>query len=861
MQPDRSTSPRPRSLYGDLASALAVLMVVASVLGTLLVYRYFTHQAELAYQSKTSEYSAYLRDSLELPLWNLDDELIQKIGIAFAANSEISALVIRDDEQRVVYRQEKTDERQNRQKIVILHRGQAIGSVEIGLTRRVNEEHGRQLMLASVATTLLLIVVLIAATRWILSRMLKKPIESVIAATDDMVAGKYHAIDLPETYREFANILTGFKTMSDAVASREESLYQSNKQLAAEIAERKHAEEALRVSEERLHLATNAGSIGIWDWDVVNNHLLWDESMYILYGIRKDDFGGAYDAWTRTLHPEDRAYAEGEIQAALRGEREYAPEFRIVRPDGTIRNIKASSKTFYDDEGKPIRMIGTNYDLTSMRKAEEELRKYKDHLEDEVEQRTTDLVLARNAAEAANNAKSVFLANMSHELRTPLNAILGFSSLMRNDPDLSQSHRENLDIINRSGEHLLTLINDVLEMSKIEAGRVQLNNEAFNVGNMVRDVMDMMEIRSREKGLRLILDQSSQFPSYIKADEARLRQILINLVGNAVKFTQQGGVTVRLGVLAPLKDKLLIEVEDTGPGISIEEQQHLFQPFVQLGKPDAQKGTGLGLAITRQYAQLMGGTVGVNSTPGVGSTFRVELPFEKVDQVEIVIPQTVDAGEVVGLAPGQPDYRVLIVEDQLENRMLLVQLMQHLGIACKTAENGEEAVRLFEAWRPQLIWMDRRMPVMDGIEATRKIRALPDGGKVKIVAVTASVFTEQREEMLQAGMDDFVRKPYRFSEIYACLARQLGVRYLYEQGKGAEHETLGETLAPKRFMILPNELRQSLRQALESLDTERIDAVIEEVGHYDLRLQKTLSTFAGNFDYPAILRPLQQADG
>jgi PAS domain S-box-containing protein len=847
---------RPRSLYGDLVLALTLLIVAVSVSGTLLAYRYFSQQADATYRNKITEYSSYLRDSLELPLWNLDDELIEKIGSAFTANHEIAMLIIRDDQRRVVYRQDKPDERQIRNTISIRHRGQIIGSVEIGLSRRTYEEHGSQLLLVSVGTTLLLVAVLIAATRWILSRMLKQPIESVVAATDGMVAGQYHTIELPETYREFASILTGFKTMSDAVASREESLYQSNKQLAAEIAERKHAEAALRVSEERLHLATNAGKIGIWDWDVVNNHLLWDESMYTLYGIRKEDFGGAYDAWTRTLHPDDRAYTEGEIQAALRGEREYAPEFRIVRPDGTVRNIKASSKTFFDVEGKPVRMIGTNYDLTSIKKAEEELRKYKDHLEEEVEQRTTDLVIARNAAEAANNAKSVFLANMSHELRTPLNAILGFSSLMRNDASLSQAHRENLDIINRSGAHLLTLINDVLEMSKIEAGRVQLNNEPFNVGSMVRDVMDMMEIRAREKGLRLILDQSSQFPSYIKADESRLRQILINLVGNAVKFTEQGGVTVRLGLVNQTENRLLIEVEDTGPGISAEQQQHLFQPFVQLGKPDAQKGTGLGLTITRQYAQLMGGTVGVQSTLDVGSVFRVELPFEKVDHIEVEKPQAAGQGNIVGLMPGQPEYRVLITEDQMENRMLLVQLMNNIGIPCKTAENGEEAVRLFQEWKPHLIWMDRRMPVMDGIEATHRIRALPGGAEVKIVAVTASAFTEQREEMFKAGMDDFVRKPYRFDEIYETLERQLGVRYRYEQDAAQGLEGAATPLISEQLAALPQELKQALADALQSLDAERIASVIEQVGRYDPAVQKTLSRLVNNFDYPAILGPL-----
>ncbi|MDO8206530.1 MAG: ATP-binding protein [Gallionella sp.] len=463
---------------------------------------------------------------------------------------------------------------------------------------------------------------------------------------------------------------------------------------------------------------------------------------------------------------------------------------------------------------------------------------------------------ARDEAEAANKAKSVFLANMSHELRTPLNAILGFSSMMRKDPLLQHEQRENLDIINRSGEHLLTLINDVLEMAKIEAGRVQLENAPFDLGGMVRDVTDMMHMRAQEKGLRLLVDQSSEFPRYIKGDEARLRQILINLVGNAVKFTQQGGVTVRFGMKpnVPLK-RLLIEVEDTGPGIKPEDQDKIFEPFVQVEEIAAQKGTGLGLTITRQFIQLMGGTISIESTQGKGSTFRVELPVNMVAAADVVKPETTVKGDVVGMAPGQPEYRILIVEDQLENQLLLTRLMESIGLPVKVAENGELALELFQSWQPHLIWMDRRMPVMDGLEAARRIRQLPGGTDVKIVAVTASAFMEQRDEMLRAGMDDFVRKPYRFNEVYETLSKQLGLQYVYSD---TEAEDVNEVvLTGQMLAALPPELQCELRDALESLDGERISAVILQVASLDPKLHKTLSHLAENFDYPAILKALQ----
>lgn len=507
------------------------------------------------------------------------------------------------------------------------------------------------------------------------------------------------------------------------------------------------------------------------------------------------------------------------------------------------------------------RMLDTiNKEQQERALTENELRRYKDHLEEEVQERTADLVLARNAAEAANKAKSTFLASMSHELRTPLNAILGFSNMMRKDTQLTREQQDNLNIINRSGEHLLTLINDVLEMAKIEAGRVQIETAPFDLGGMVRDVTDMMYVRAHQKGLQLLIDQSSEFPRYIKGDEARLRQVLINLVGNALKFTEQGGVTVRFGMKPDAEHYLLMEVEDSGIGIKQEDLHRVFEPFVQVGQTAAQKGTGLGLTITRQFVQLMGGKISVESTPGKGSTFRVELPVVKVAVADVTQSQIVSPGEVIGLIPGQPDYRILIVEDQLENQLLLSKLMENVGFQVKVAENGVQAISMFQSWHPHLIWMDRRMPVMDGVEATRKIRTLPNGCEVKIVAVTASAFVEQRDEMLAVGMDDFVRKPYRFNEIYDVAAKLLGVKYIYA-GIAEVQETQTELLTEERLAVLPEVLRSELYTALQSLESERINAVIQQAKNYDVALFKTLTHLTGNFDYPSILKVLEKFTG
>jgi len=382
---------------------------------------------------------------------------------------------------------------------------------------------------------------------------------------------------------------------------------------------------------------------------------------------------------------------------------------------------------------------------------------------------------------------------------------------------------------------------------------------AFDLDGLVREVTEMMQIRAREKGLRLLLDQSSEFPRYIKNDKARIRQILINLINNAVKFTQQGGVTVRLGVKNNARHHLLIEVEDTGPGIAPEDQTRLFEPFVQLTEETGtQRGTGLGLTITRQFVQMMGGNISVESTPGKGSLFRVELPVELAAPNDILGPEIRKTSEVLGLAPGQPRYRVMIVEDQRENQLLLSQLMTDIGLEVKVVENGKQCLELFQDWQPDLIWMDRRMPVMDGVETTHRIRQLPDGQSVKIVAVTASAFKEQQQEMLDAGMDDFVRKPYRFDEIYECMSRQLGIKYIYHSDK-ALTEAAPMLLSAEMLDKLPNTLRMELRNSLESLDSKRITAILGRIGEVDVKLGGALSRLAEYFDYPAILDALDKS--
>ena len=486
----------------------------------------------------------------------------------------------------------------------------------------------------------------------------------------------------------------------------------------------------------------------------------------------------------------------------------------------------------------------------------EELRKHHEHLEELIEERTVELTAAKDQAEKANCAKSVFLANMSHELRTPLNAVLGFSQVMRNAPDVTPEQKEHLNIITRSGEHLLNLINNVLDISKIESGRVELEESSFNLHQLIQEIKSLMYMRAQGKGLDFLLEQAPDLPRHVVADGGKLRQILINLIGNAIKFTQQGGVILRAGVIRPEADARMVmefEVEDTGPGIPEENRETVFAPFLQLQLKDRaslESGTGLGLAICKQYVEMMGGTIRMDSELGKGTVFHIDLPVAVLsDEAVSLEPRRT---RVIGLAEGQSRYRLLIAEDQPENRLLLRKLLEPLGFEVLEAVNGQEAVAMFTQWRPHLIWMDIRMPVMDGLEATRRIRTTPAGIRTRIVAFTAHALEEERREIMAAGCDDFIRKPYKDVEIFEALTKNLGVRFVH----GEETAAAAMELDAAILADLPKELLKELEQALVRIDIGEVNRVIDAIGTYN----SSLSGFFRGFGQGSSIRQASADD-
>jgi signal transduction histidine kinase/CheY-like chemotaxis protein len=481
------------------------------------------------------------------------------------------------------------------------------------------------------------------------------------------------------------------------------------------------------------------------------------------------------------------------------------------------------------------------------------------NLEMRVVERTQELSAAKAVAEAesqraaaAAQAKTAFLAHMSHELRTPLNAILGFSDLMSQDADLTRPQRDRLNIINRSGEHLLALINDVLDFSKIDANRVAVNAAPFDLRRLLDDLIPMFSLRATQKGLRLTADLDPALPDHIMTDQSKLRQILINLLGNAVKFTLVGEINLRVR-LSDDRTTLQFIVEDSGVGVAPEDLERIFDPFVQTQIPNQlQEGTGLGLAISREFARLLEGDLRVSSVIGQGSVFTLELPLRRVTAQGGVdgAATTSHAAQVIGLAAAQPAYRLLAVDDAPTTRQLLLELLRPLGFAVIEAENGRQAVDIWRIWQPHLIFMDINMPEMDGFAATRQIRAESAADGPVIIAMTANVSLEDRQAAQAAGCDDFLAKPFPLSAALSALAQHLGVVYLYSHHAVAQTAVRLDEAAVVRYLAaLPAAWLTDLAAAAQSGDVNWLNQLLREWPGEDTAVADYLSDLTNKFDH------------
>ncbi|CBN55246.1 MULTISPECIES: response regulator [Kamptonema] len=568
------------------------------------------------------------------------------------------------------------------------------------------------------------------------------------------------------------------------------------------------------------------------------------------------------------------------------------PVIFISALDEVLDKVKAFQVGGEDYITKPFQVeevvARVEHQLTIQR-LQKQLIQQNEQLQKEIVERKK----AEESAAAASKAKSEFLANMSHELRTPLNAILGFTQVMIRDPFLSTDQLENLRIINRSGEHLLDLINDVLDMSKIEAGIITISETSFDLYRLLDTLEEMFHFKAEKKGLKLRFTVHPDVPHYIKADEKKLRICLINLLGNAIKFTENGSVTLRVN-LGGIESKpglvhttvsesepfpITFEVEDTGVGIAPEEIDSLFDAFVQseAGRKSAE-GTGLGLTITRKFVQLLKGNITAVSALNKGTIFKFNIQISRADAYE-VIEQPLQ--RVSTLEADQGSYRILVVDDTQENRLLLVKLLQPIGFEVLEAENGEQALTLWDSWQPHLILLDTRMPVIDGMEVAIQIRAKEREKQEKslinhqspinsyhtvIIALTASAFEERRDEIIAAGCDDFVRKPFQEQVIFEKMTEFLGVRYIYEQLPPVINTTPGLRYfiseRPDSFFLpllsqMPLNWVQQLNQAANEVNEDLVCQLIDKIPENFVVLGDALKDLLEDFRLDRIVRITQ----
>ncbi len=616
-----------------------------------------------------------------------------------------------------------------------------------------------------------------------------------------------------------------------------------------DITERKAVIEALKASEAQFRSMFNRAPVGIVLDTIEGQTLEANPAIVEMLGYSQEELKVvSYRDYT---HPDDQAAEQVLYNQLLARERDlYKIEKRCFRKEGQMIWVRITVSLIYDSADHPQFSLGILEDITTQKVAKQTLQE------------------AKNAAEAANQAKSVFLANMSHELRTPLNAIMGFSQLLDRDPVLTAQQKQSLDIINRSGEHLLNLINDVLDISKIEAGRMALNPDSCAIYDMLATLEELFQGRIEDQTLQLWFEVDPAIPEWLWLDEGKLRQVLINLLGNALKFTNSGHIRLRVTMASPASPipdtpiRLCFEVEDTGCGIDPAEFDKLFTPFVQTQSgSQSMMGTGLGLALSRQFVELMGGEISVESEVAQGSVFRFHITATVLASAQK--STTPACPRVIGLEPQQPTYRILVVDDRWENRYFLAQLLSLVGFEIREADNGQRAIELWQAWDPNLILMDMRMPVMGGYTATQRIRAHPQGQGVAIIALTASAMEADRAIVLASGCNDYIRKPFREWVLFETIARHLGVQYRYAE---TELPAADAPLKPEfgldalRVAMpgLPDNWLARLEDAIVRVNTQQILDLIGQLPSEQAMLAEHLTALVDNFQFETILDVIQQ---
>lgn len=532
------------------------------------------------------------------------------------------------------------------------------------------------------------------------------------------------------------------------------------------VTEKKKAEEALKYALDRLALATQAAKVGIWQFEIASKELIWDDMMYELYGLKKGHFSEVYEAWRKGIHPEDIERNDQALAEALAGKKKFDFEFRVVWPDQSVHHIRALALVERDEKEQPLRMVGTNWDITTDKKYKEALQK------------TTELAeVAKQEAIASAKAKENFLSTMSHEIRTPLNAILGVTNLLLTE-EMKAEHLEHLNLLKFSGENLLALINDILDYNKIGAGKVEFEQVDFDLKKLLVQIKQTLAPKVQEKGIDMVLRYDEALPHVFIGDSVRIAQIINNLLSNAIKFTEKGFIKLDVSLVSQKNEQATVhfEVHDSGIGIGKANQSMIFENFSQASGDTTRKfgGTGLGLAITKKLLEFMGSEIQLDSDLGFGSVFSFDIVLP-IGNNERRISKEKRSDTVFDNVSNR-NIKLLVAEDNRANQIVLEKFLDKWGIKMDFVENGKEAVQKTISEAYDLILMDLQMPEMDGYQATQRIRSMESvyAQQVPIVALTASAMLDVRKKVKELGMTDFITKPFSPEELYMKIVKYHG---------------------------------------------------------------------------------------